>query len=124
MSQTTNVTVYSTNWCGFCKQAKKYFDSIDVKYDDINVEEDKAAAEEIIKKTRESLESGDDARIIQARDEIQKASMDLGQKIYQAAQAAGGGTPGAGPGSDTGAQEGSGEKVVDADYTVVDEDKK
>jgi molecular chaperone DnaK len=87
--------------------------------------EDKAAAEEIIKKTRESLESGDDARIIQARDEIQKASMDLGQKIYQAAQAAGGGAPGAGPGpGPSGAQEGSGEKVVDADYTVVDEDKK
>ena len=51
MSQTTNVTVYSTNWCGFCKQAKKYFDSIDVKYDDINVEEDKAAAEKMVAET-------------------------------------------------------------------------
>jgi molecular chaperone DnaK len=89
--------------------------------------EDKSQAEAIIKQTREALESGDDSRILQARDEIQKASMDLGQKIYQAAQAAGGGAPGQGPGpgaGPSGAQEGSGEKVVDADYTVVDEDKK
>lgn len=51
MSQATNVTVYSTNWCGFCKQAKKYFDSIGVKYDDVNVEEDKAAAEKMVEKS-------------------------------------------------------------------------
>ena len=45
------VTVYSTTWCGFCHQAKAYFDSIGVKYTDINVEEDPAAAEAMVKKT-------------------------------------------------------------------------
>lgn len=51
MSDTKNVTVYSTTWCGFCHQAKKYFDSIGVKYNDINVEEDQKAAEEMVKKS-------------------------------------------------------------------------
>jgi glutaredoxin-like YruB-family protein len=45
------VTVYSTTWCGFCHQAKKYFDSINVKYEDVNVEEDPKAAEAMVKKS-------------------------------------------------------------------------
>lgn len=45
------VTVYSTTWCGFCHQAKKYFDSIDVKYKDVDVEKDPKAAEEMVKKS-------------------------------------------------------------------------
>ncbi|HQI20035.1 MAG TPA: molecular chaperone DnaK, partial [Leptospiraceae bacterium] len=86
---------------------------------------DKAAAEDLIKRTREALESGDAERIFQARDEISKGSMDLGQKIYAASQQPG--AEGAGPGAQPGGQPGGeerGEKVVDADYTVVDEDKK
>lgn len=51
MSDSKTVTVYSTTWCGFCHQAKKYFDSINVKYNDINVEEDQQAAETMVKKT-------------------------------------------------------------------------
>lgn len=51
MSDSKNVTVYSTSWCGFCVQAKKYFDSIDIKYRDINVEEDREAAEVMVKKS-------------------------------------------------------------------------
>ena len=51
MSDAKQVTVYSTSWCGFCHQAKKYFDSIGVKYTDINVEEDHQAAEEMVKKS-------------------------------------------------------------------------
>jgi len=47
----SKVTVYSTTWCGFCHQAKKYFDSIGVDYKDINVEEDRNAAEEMVKKS-------------------------------------------------------------------------
>lgn len=52
-SATNTVTVYSTTWCGFCHQAKKYFDSIGVKYNDINVEADPAAAEEMVKKSNQ-----------------------------------------------------------------------
>lgn len=47
------VTVYSTTWCGFCHQAKKYFDSIKVDYDDIDVEKDPEAAEEMVKKSNQ-----------------------------------------------------------------------
>ena len=45
------VTVYSTTWCGFCKQAKKYFDSIGVEYKEVNVEEDKVAAEKMVEES-------------------------------------------------------------------------
>ncbi len=51
MSNATNVTVYSTSWCGFCVQAKKYFDSIGIKYTDVNVEEDREAAEAMVEKS-------------------------------------------------------------------------
>lgn len=53
MSDSTNITVYSTSWCGFCKQAMKYFDSLGIKYKDINVEEDRAAAEEMVQKSHQ-----------------------------------------------------------------------
>lgn len=45
------VKVYSTTWCGFCHQAKKYFDSIGVSYKDIDVEADRSAAEEMVNKS-------------------------------------------------------------------------
>ena len=85
---------------------------------------DRAKAEDVIKRTREALESGDDAAIKAAREEIRNASMELGQKLYAAA---GAGAPGeqAAPEGDGNQEAGSeGENVVDADYTVVDEDKK
>lgn len=90
--------------------------------------EDKTRAEELIKRTREALESNDNARILAARDEIQRESMELGQKLYAAAAAGGaGGDPAGANGHAAGAGAGAethGEKVVDADYTVVEDDKK
>ncbi|MCA9301654.1 NrdH-redoxin [Candidatus Nomurabacteria bacterium] len=53
MSKATNVIVYSTSWCGYCHQAMAYFDSIGVKYKQIDVEEDRAAAEEMVKKSHQ-----------------------------------------------------------------------
>lgn len=44
----TNVTVYSTTWCGFCHAAKQYFDHIKVKYTDIDVEKDQDAARKMV----------------------------------------------------------------------------
>lgn len=52
-TQTTDVIVYSTTWCGFCHQAKKYFDSINLKYRDIDVEKDAKAAEEMVEKSKQ-----------------------------------------------------------------------
>lgn len=48
-----SVVVYSTNSCPWCVKAKEYLDSIQVKYDAVNVSEDRAAAEEIVQKTRQ-----------------------------------------------------------------------
>jgi glutaredoxin-like YruB-family protein len=45
------VTVYSTTWCGFCRMAKQYFAGKNVAFKDIDVEQDRAAAEHIVKKT-------------------------------------------------------------------------
>ncbi|MBL8020174.1 MAG: molecular chaperone DnaK [Leptospirales bacterium] len=86
---------------------------------------DKAEAEALIQRTRDAINSGDSAKIFAARDEIQKGSMELGQRIYAASQQAGAQPNGAGPEAGAGAgQTSSGEKVVDAEYTVADEDKK
>ena len=47
------VKVYSTTWCGFCKQAKSYFDSIGVKYTDVDVEADPQEAEAMVLKSHQ-----------------------------------------------------------------------
>lgn len=90
-------------------------------------ESEKQRAQDEIKRGREAMESGDIERMKASRDSIQEVAMQIGQKIYsQAGPEAG--APGADPGANAGqgASESSagGEKVVDADYTVVDEDKK
>ncbi len=93
--------------------------------------EDRQKAEAAIKNVRDALASGDPAQVQKAREEIQAVSMEVGQRIYQASQAAGAGAAGgAGPdggqghGSSDNGKGTSGEKVVDADYTVVEDDKK
>lgn len=45
------VTIYSTSWCGFCHAAKQYLDKLGVKYTELNIEEDPAAAEAVMKKS-------------------------------------------------------------------------
>ncbi|MCT8334274.1 molecular chaperone DnaK [Leptospira sp. 85282-16] len=90
-------------------------------------ESEKQRAQDEIKRGREAMESGDVERMKASRDSIQEVAMQIGQKIYSQA-----GPEAGAPGADQagaagqGANESSagGEKVVDADYTVVDEDKK
>lgn len=38
------VKVYATTWCGDCRMAKRWFDSHDIAYDYINIENDEEAA--------------------------------------------------------------------------------
>ncbi len=45
------IQVYSAVWCAYCHQAKAYFDSIGVKYEDKNVEDDPKFAQESIDKS-------------------------------------------------------------------------
>lgn len=44
------ITVYSTNWCGFCRMAKQYLDSKGASYQEKNIEEDKQAYDELMGK--------------------------------------------------------------------------
>ena len=91
--------------------------------------EDKAAIEEQIKATREAIESDDIDRIKAEKDKLEQLSQRIATQLYQQA----GAQPGA-AGTDAGAEgtgatgtqdnSASGEEVVDADYEVVDDDKK
>lgn len=51
MSEPTKVTIYSAPWCAFCKMAKEYLNTKDVKFTDINVDEDAEAARSLVAKT-------------------------------------------------------------------------
>jgi glutaredoxin-like YruB-family protein len=45
------ITVYSAPWCAFCHAAKVYLDKLGVKYEDKDVETDRAFAEESVAKS-------------------------------------------------------------------------
>jgi len=45
------VTIYSAAWCGFCHMAKNYMDKLGVKYEDKDVERDRDAGPEAVKKS-------------------------------------------------------------------------
>ena len=46
-----NVKIYTTQWCGYCKAAKKFFVENNVKYSELDVGNDAKAREEMIKKS-------------------------------------------------------------------------
>lgn len=46
----SEVIVYSTTWCAFCHTEMQWFDKLGVKYVSKNIEEDKEAYEELMKK--------------------------------------------------------------------------
>lgn len=43
--------MYSTSWCVFCKFAKKFFEENKVPFEEVDVENDQKAAEEMIEKS-------------------------------------------------------------------------
>ncbi len=46
-----SVKIYTTTTCPYCRMAKEYFKKNNVKYTEINVEDDEKAAEEMIEKS-------------------------------------------------------------------------
>lgn len=46
-----NVKVYSTSTCPYCFMAKDFLNENKIRFEDINVQEDRAAAEEMVKKS-------------------------------------------------------------------------
>lgn len=77
MDTNTNVTIYSAPWCAFCHAAKQFLDHLNVKYKDINVEEDHQAAMELVQKTGQAgipvLQIGDETIIGFNRPAIESA---------------------------------------------------
>ncbi|MCI9425737.1 MAG: molecular chaperone DnaK [Flavonifractor sp.] len=86
---------------------------------------EKASVEEALNKVREALKGSDVEAIKAATEEASKAFYPIAEKMYQQANPQGGQPPGpdmGGAGFSGGAGP-DGDGVVDADYTVVDDDK-
>lgn len=79
---------------------------------------DRSNIESALGKLKETLKGSDTEAIKNATEELQKAFYAVSEKLYQQQ----GGQ--AGPGPDMGGGSNGGDDVVDADYTVVDDDKK
>ena len=45
------ITIYSTTWCAFCKTEKQYLDKLGITYIAKDIEQDKAAYEELMQKS-------------------------------------------------------------------------
>ncbi len=83
---------------------------------------DKKRLEDEIEATKEALKGGKVDVMKSATEKLQQVSMDVFGKIYQQADAAG--AAGAAGGAAGGQEQKADDNVVDADYEVVDEDKK
>jgi molecular chaperone DnaK len=89
--------------------------------------EDKAKIEAEITKVKDALKGTDTEQIKKATETLTQAFYDISSKIYQQNPGAQGGpNPGAGPGGgqQAGNNPGGQDNVYDADYKVVDDDKK
>jgi molecular chaperone DnaK len=84
---------------------------------------DKQIAEDEIKRAREAVASDNIERINSAKESLTKIANKISSEMYANAAPGAEGAP-TGEGPTSGGSNSSGEKVVDADYTVVDDDKK
>ncbi len=50
-ASTPKITIYSTTWCAFCKTEKQYLDKLGIAFVEKDIEEDKAAYEELMAKS-------------------------------------------------------------------------
>ena len=46
-----NVKIYSTNWCPYCANTKRFLDERDIEYEEINIEAEGMSREDIEKIT-------------------------------------------------------------------------
>ena len=91
-------------------------------------DEDKAGAEDAIKELKAALEGEDAAEIKAKTDALQQASMKIGEAMYRASQEEGAAESESASTESGKAEEGddlsNDDDVLDADFTVDDEDKK
>lgn len=43
-----NIKMYTTEWCGDCRNAKRYLKELGVEFDEVNIEANESAAEFVI----------------------------------------------------------------------------
>ena len=43
------IKIYSTTWCPSCVSAKKFFDELNINYDEVNIENEGISREELFK---------------------------------------------------------------------------
>ncbi|ABB33737.1 chaperone protein DnaK [Geobacter metallireducens RCH3] len=96
------------------KSLKEYGDKIG--------DDEKKKIEEAVAALKKAMEGDDVDAIKQATDALTQASHKLAEAVYAKTQTEGGAQPGAEADGDTGAK--GGEKVVDADFEEVKDDKK
>lgn len=66
----TEVTIYTTPNCPYCKKAKEFFKDEGIEYEEYNVAEDREKAEEMVKKSEQrgvpviTVGEGDEEEII------------------------------------------------------------
>lgn len=83
MSQTAQVTMYSTPSCPYCKMAKEFFQHHQVEFTSYNVADDSVKAEEMLTKTAQTgvpvivVKKGDQEDVVVGFDQ-QKLSELLG----------------------------------------------
>ena len=102
------------------KNSKEWVEKLDASL--------KSRLDKAVEGAKQALRSGNADEISRALDELQQAYSAAGASLYAAQRGAGGpGGPGAEPPPGPGAAEPAAEKkdnVVDADYEIVDDDKK
>jgi mycoredoxin len=54
MEDISMLTMYSTTWCGYCMRLKRMLDREGIAYAEVNIEEDPAAAEFVMRVNRGS----------------------------------------------------------------------
>lgn len=79
----TNIKIYSTPTCPFCKRAKAFFKEHNIEYEDINVAENEKARDEMVEKSGQMsvpvIEVGN--KIIVGFDEQElKKTLKVGEK--------------------------------------------
>ena len=47
--QVEQITVYSTSWCPDCRNAKRFLREHGISFDEVDIDEDQAAAQEVIR---------------------------------------------------------------------------
>jgi mycoredoxin len=48
-SNEESIVMYSTTWCGDCRRAKRVFGARGVEYTEVNIDDDRAAAREVMR---------------------------------------------------------------------------